>query len=509
MPSIDRSEDSGFTRGKLIGLILGIVLFIVFLFNIPGFNMPKEASMTAGVVLMMACFWVSLCLPIPVTSILPIVLFPLLGIASSGTTIKYYAGNDIYLFMGGFIIALAIEKWNLHRRIALLITSFLGTSPSKQVLGFMCGTAFMSMWISNTATTMMMLPIGLAVLSETEFLSGENRGLGIALMLGIAYGASIGGIATPIGTPPNIVFLGQFEKGFPTAPAISFFQWIKVFLPLTAILLPLVWFIVTRVFSVGKGDSKIGGDVVKEELRKLGPMDSAEKRVLVVFALTALLWIFRADIKTELFTIPGWSNLLPHPELIHDATVAIFMAIILFTIPAGKKHPKQFLMDWPTARKLPWGILLLFGGGFAIAGGFTLSGLDKQIGMALRPLLVFHPLIIVLLVCLLLTFLTELTSNTATTAALLPILRGTAIALGYNPLLLMIPATISASMAFMLPVATPPNAIVFSSGRIRMSEMARVGVILNLVIAMIIAGVTYFYVLPAWGYGAAMPAWAE
>lgn len=457
---------------------------------------------------MMACFWVSLCLPIPVTSLLPVVLFPLLGIAGSGTTVKYYANNDIYLFMGGFIIALAIEKWNLHRRIALLITSFLGTSPSRLVLGFMCGTSFMSMWISNTATTMMMLPIGLAVLSETDLLGRGRGGLGVALMLGIAYGASIGGIATPIGTPPNIVFLGQYEKGFPAAPEISFFKWMKVFLPLTVILLPLTWFIVTRMASVGKGKSKIGGEIVRNELRKLGPMDSAEIRVLVVFVATALLWVFRADINIGIFNIPGWSNLLPYPDLIHDATVAVFMAILLFAIPAGKKYPGKFLMDWPTARKLPWGILLLFGGGFAIAGGFTLSGLDKEIGTALKPLLVFHPLIIVFIVCLLLTFLTELTSNTATTAALLPILRGTALALGLNPLLLMVPATISASMAFMLPVATPPNAIVFSSGRIRMSQMATIGLVLNLTIAVIIATVTYYFVLPVWGYGAAMPGWA-
>ncbi|MEE9553820.1 MAG: SLC13 family permease [candidate division Zixibacteria bacterium] len=504
----NQNNDIGFSRGKLIGLILGIALFLIFVFDIPGFGMSKEASATAGVVLLMACFWVSLCLPIPVTSLLPIVLFPVLGIASSGATVKYYANNNIYLFMGGFIIALAIEKWGLHRRIALIIAAFLGTSPAKMVLGFMCGTAFMSMWISNTATTMMMLPIGLAIISETERLSGSQGKFAVALMLGIAYGASIGGIATPIGTPPNIEFLGQYERGFPDAPRIGFFDWIKVFLPLTLILLPLAWFILIKLTSTGSDESKVARDVVNDELRKLGPMDSTEKKILVVFALTALLWIFRVDIITGIFTIPGWSRILPESKYVHDATVAIFMAVILFIIPAGKKHPRQFLMDWATARKLPWGILLLFGGGFAIAGGFTLSGLDKQIGMALKPYLVFHPLIIVFIVCLLLTFLTELTSNTATTAALLPIMKGTALALGLNPLLLMIPATISASMAFMLPVATPPNAIIFSSGRVKMSEMVRVGLILNLVIAMIVACITYYFVLPAWGYDPSMPVWA-
>jgi sodium-dependent dicarboxylate transporter 2/3/5 len=504
-----RADCEGFSKSKWIGLILGLVLFVVFVFNIPGLDIPKEASATAGVVLMMALFWISQCLPIPVTSLLPIVLFPILGIASSTTTVKYYANNNIYLFMGGFIIALAIQKWNLHRRIALFITSLLGTSQKRIIIGFMSGTAFLSMWISNTATTMMMLPIALAVISEIdELVKGKNM-FSVALMLGIAYSASIGGIATPIGTPPNIEFLGQYERGFPEAPGISFFNWIKVFLPLTCILIPIAWLILTGTLMRKVTSAGVGRNVIKAELKKLGPMSTAEKRILTVFCLTALLWIFRADIKTGLFTIPGWSNIIPHPDLIHDATVAVVMAIILFVIPAGKNHPKQFLMDWPTAVKLPWGILLLFGGGFAIAGGFSISGLDMQIGLALKPYLVIHPLLIVLIICLILTFLTELTSNTATTAALLPIMKGTALALNLNPLLLMIPATISASMAFMLPVATPPNAIVFSSGRIKMSEMARIGVVFNILFAFIVACYIYFFVLPAWGYGSASPVWAK
>jgi len=509
MAAPDLNSDNGFNKGKLTGLILGLVLFVVFVFNLLNLDMSPQACATAGVVLMMACFWVSLCLPIPVTSLLPIVLFPILGIAGSGATVKYYANNNIYLFMGGFIIALAIERWNLHRRIALFITSLLGTSQKRIIMGFMCGTAFMSMWISNTATTMMMLPIGLAVISQINDITGGKGKFALVLMLGIAYGASIGGIATPIGTPPNIEFLGQYERGFPGAPQISFFNWIKVFLPLTVILIPLAWLVLTKLFMRKEPKASVGRDVIKAELKKLGPMSPAEKKVLIVFALTALLWIFRTDIVTGLFTIPGWSNILPNPKLVHDATVAVFMAILLFIIPAGKDNPKQMLMNWQTALKLPWGILLLFGGGFAIAGGFTVSGLDQQIGLALKPYLVFHPLVIVLIVCLLLTFLTELTSNTATTAALLPIMKGTAIALSLNPLLLMIPATISASMAFMLPVATPPNAIVFSSGRIKMSDMVRVGLILNIVIAFIVACFVYFFVLPSWGYDASIPPWAN
>ncbi len=509
MVALDADNNSGFAKSKIIGLVSGISLFIIFAFNIPGFDMPPQALITAGIVLLMACFWISLCLPIPVTSLFPIVLFPLLGIASSGATVKYYANNNIYLFMGGFIIALAIEKWGLHRRIALNITSLLGTSPARVVMGFMCGTAFLSMWISNTAATMMMLPIGLAVISETIKLTKKETKFAVVLMLGIAYGASIGGIATPVGTPPNIVFLGQYERGFPDAPEISFFSWIKVFLPLAVILVPIAWFVLIKLFSLKSQEVEIGRDKIKEELRKLGPMDSAERRILIVFALTAFLWIFRGDIVTGIITIPGWSRLLPNSKFVHDATVAVFMAIMLFIIPAGKKYRGKSLMDWNTALKLPWGILLLFGGGFAIAGGFSMSGLDQQIGMALKPYLIYHPLIIVFIVCILLTFLTELTSNTATTAALLPIMKGTALALGLNPLLLMVPATISASMAFMLPVATPPNAIVFSSAKIKMGQMARVGLVLNLIIALIVACVVYYFVLPAWGYSQSMPVWAK
>jgi sodium-dependent dicarboxylate transporter 2/3/5 len=509
MKGPDSDSQRLFSKGKLTGLILGTTLFIVFAFNLPGLHVSAAAAATAGIVLMMACFWVSLCLPIPVTSLLPIILFPLFGVAGSKETVKYYADNNIYLFMGGFIIALAIEKWGLHKRIALFITSLLGSSPGRIIMGFMCGTAFLSMWISNTATTMMMLPIGLAVISEITQTAPGKSGFAIALMLGIAYGASIGGIATPIGTPPNIVFLGIYDKSFPGAPQISFFKWITTFLPLTVILIPLVWFILIHVFGAYHGKSFSSRDLIREELKKLGPMSSAEKRVLAVFAITALLWIFRSDINLGFITIPGWSSIFAHPENFHDATVAVFMAIVLFFIPAGRKYPGRFLMDWSTAVRLPWGILLLFGGGFAIAGGFTSSGLSEQIGLALKPFLVFNPLLIIFIICVLLTFLTELTSNTATAAALLPIIGGTAIALNLNPLMLMIPATISASMAFMLPVATPPNAIVFSSGYIKMSQMAKVGLILNLAIAVIIACFVYFVALPFWGYDITVPSWVN
>lgn len=507
----DVSPESGrlFTSGKIVGLVLGLILFVIFTFNLPGLALSAAACATAGVVSLMACFWVSLCLPIAMISLLPIVLFPILGIAGSAATVKYYADNNIYLFMGGFIIALAIEKWGLHQRIALYITSLLGVSPARVVLGFMCGTAFMSMWISNTASTMIMLPIGLAVISQIGIANPGDRQFPVALMLAIAYGASLGGIATPIGTPPNILFLGVYGEGFPEAPPITFFSWIAAFIPLTIILIPAAWFVLTKLLHRSPAAVGISRDIIRAELNKLGRMETAEKRVLVIFALTAALWVFRSDIDLGGFAVPGWSRFLPHPDLIHDSTVAVAMAIVLFFVPAGKNNPGQFLMDWHTASRLPWGILLLFGGGFAIAGGFVSSGLDQQMGLLIRPYLVFHPLLIVLAICLLVTFLTELTSNTATAAALLPIVQGTALALKLNPLLLMLPATISASMAFMLPVATPPNAIVFASGHIRMSQMVRAGLILNLVFAVVIACFIYFVVLPLWGQSINLPSWTN
>jgi len=481
---------------KLSGVVIGFILFFVFYFNVFDLSFSKEALTVAGIVLLMAAFWVSLCIPIAVTSLIPIVLFPVFGIMSSGQAVKYYANNNIYLFLGGFIIALAIEKSMLHKRLALWITSAMGGSPASVIFGFMIGTALLSMWISNTATALMMLPIGMGVIAE---IGRKNKGFSVALMLAIAYSASIGGIATPIGTPPNIVFLGFFEKSVTGSSPITFFIWMKAFTPLTLLILPAVWYFLVKKFDVLNMKGEKGKAAIKKEIQQIGRMSKAEKRVLTIFLITAFLWIFKSDITVGVFTIPGWSNIFPHPKYIHDATVAIFMAIILFVIPSGEKGKQEMLMDWDTAKKLPWDILLLFGGGFAIAGGFSVSGLDKAIGIALEPYLIFHPIIIVLFICLLVTFLTELTSNTATTAALLPVMYGIALSLKLDPLLLMIPTTISASMAFMFPVATPPNAIVFSSGEISMSTMARTGFILNIVIAVIVTFYVYFVAIPILG----------
>jgi len=367
------------------------------------------------------------------------------------------------------------------------------------------------MWISNTATAMMMLHIGMAVVLQ---MSAADRELGKkfapALMLAVAYGASVGGIGTPIGTPPNIEFAGQFEQRFPTAPAITFFDWAKVFIPLVIIVLPIVWLVLTRVvFRLGKSTAT-GKEIIRSHYRKLGKPSAPELRVLIVFMLTALLWIFRSDITISSLVVPGWSSLFPDPGMLHDATVAVAMAALLFIIPSGDKKHRGPLMDWPTALKVPWGILLLFGGGFAVAGAFSHTGLDRSMGEALRPLLGdvgLWPMI--LIVCLFVTFLTELTSNTATAATLLPIMAATSLAVGINPLLLMVPATISASCAFMLPVATPPNAIIFGSGQVSMGTMVKTGLILNLLIAVIVSTFIYLVLPVAWNMSAELPGWVH
>ena len=385
------------------------------------------------------------------------------------------------------------------------------------------------MWISNTATTLMMLPIGMAIISALTELGGEEdpkrqANFAAALMLGIAYAASIGGVATPIGTPPNISFRGQMARLFPEAPEISFGQWMLVFVPLVVVFLPVVWLILVRVTcAVGRARTPVGREVLHAQLRKLGRMTRPEVIMLCIFALTALLWMTRS--------IPigptnyGWSGYLERwltpagrePFLfkagyINDATVALGMAVLLFMIPARRSPdaPREYLMDWETAQRLPWGILLLFGGGFSIAAGFSATGLSFWCGQVFAEIGITNPVLVVVGVCLLMTFLTEITSNTATTEVMLPILSGVALAMGVNPLLLMLPATISASCAFMLPVATPPNAIIFGSGQVPMSRMVRSGIVINLIGVCLITATFYLLAKPILGIDlATLPAWAK
>lgn len=491
-----------------IGLWLG-PLAAAALLAIP-FGAQPETHRFAAVAVLMAVWWMTEAIPIAATALIPLVALPFLGILPSEDVAREYANDSIFLFLGGFIVALAVERWGLHRRMALGIVAAIGASPRRLVLGFMAATGFLSMGMSNTATAMLMFPIGMSIiaLARQRVAPGEEPAahtLGASLMLGIAYGASIGGVATLIGTPPNIVFQRIFAQEFPGGPDITFFNWLQLGLPVAVVFLLIGWVVLTRVaFRVG-GVSTLGGaEVLRQERASLGPMSRAERRVAAVMAATALLWMTRSDMDLGFVKILGWGTLLARvpfmhvaaPEtgksLLHDATVAMLAAVSLFLIPAGDGSRRR-LMDWPAAERMPYGVLLLFGGGFALARGFDVSGLSAWLGrmFAESPIASSSPLVIVAGVAGGMTFLTELTSNTATTQVALPILGSLSRAVDLNPLVVMIPATLSASFAFMLPVATPPNAIVFGSGEVRMADMIRAGLILNLIGVALVISIVY------------------
>ncbi|KAB2838461.1 MAG: SLC13/DASS family transporter, partial [Melioribacteraceae bacterium] len=342
----------------------------------------ENAKLMAAIASWVAIWWITEPVPLAVTSLLPLILFPLTGLMNSNDISEAYINSTIFLFMGGFIIALAMEKWNLHKRIALHLISIFGSSPSKIIFGFMIACAFLSMWISNTATTIMILPIGLAILFKLEDQFGiENiKKFAIALMLGIAYSSSIGGIATLIGTPPNLVFKRIYSISFPDKPEMLFGEWLFLVFPLAAMMLILAWIILTK-FIFKPGNFKIDKSLIKNERKLLGKMRFEEKAVSIVSMLTSILWIFRADLDVGLFVIPGVANFLPFPELIDDSTIAIGMSILLFFIPVKSKgHEDKKILTVKIFRKIPWEIILLFGGGFALAEGFVNSGLSKYIG---------------------------------------------------------------------------------------------------------------------------------
>lgn len=480
---------------KTIGLISGPLLFLYILFfaNIEP-DQPAVGA-TLAMAVLMAVWWITEAVPLAVTSLLPVALFPLLGIMDGKDVSATYFNHVIFLFIGGFMVALAMQRWDLHKRIALKILIFTGVSPARILLGFMFATAFLSMWISNTATAMMMIPIVISVIDQLEDIIGKKQTgkYTTGLLLGIAYAASIGGIATLVGTPPNLSFARIFSIYFPNAPEISFTHWFMFALPVSVVFFVFVWAYLYFIFGPrSKKWPKLDSNTFRKQYKELGKTSFEERAVLVVFVLLAFSWLTRAGLDFGSVNIPGWADIFDNPKYINDGTVAIFYAIILFIIPARGKHKGQRLMDWKTARGIPWNIVLLFGGGFALASGFKDSGLSMWFGEQLSFISTAHPLVVIISICLMMTFLTELTSNTATTEMLLPVLAGIAIAGNVNPLLYMLPATLSASMAFMLPVATPPNAIVFGTNRVKMIDMAKTGLLLNIIGAIIITLATYY-----------------
>ncbi len=491
----DGGKNKAYSKRQLIGLVAGPVLFVLMLLMPIPAGMSPGAQKMAAVVFLMAIWWMCEALPIPVTSLLPIPLFPLLGIMSTSEAAAPYANQLIFLFMGGFIIALAMQRWNLHRRVAMNIVKIVGFSPKRLVFGFMSATAVLSAFVSNTATTVMMLPIGLAIITHvvneckregldtTIDLPPEQFNFGLNLMLGIAYAASIGGISTLIGTPPNTVLAGYLQKTY--GYEITYVGWLKVGVPLVVVMLPLCWLWLIRINPMKLERVPGGRDLINEELRKIGTMSPGERWTALVFGLTAIGWIFRKQ----------FEFLFPDPTLVTDATFAMAGALILFVIPLNLKN-RIFVMDWQWARKLPWGVLILFGGGLSMAEGFNSSGLAEWLGMQVVLLGDYPVLIMILAVTTLMIFLTELTSNTATTAMAMPILSAVAICLGQNPLLLIVPAAVAASCAFMLPVATPPNAIVFGSGYVSIPQMAKSGLGMNIVGILLVLLFTYALIMP-------------
>lgn len=477
-------------RINISSMIFGIIGFILLLI-FPVSETNILASNMAAIAFLMAFWWMTEALPIAATSLVPLVLIPILGIDSGKKIASLYFNSIVFLFIGGFLIAIAMEKWELHKRIALNLIYKIGNSPKSLILGFMISSFLLSMFISNTATTIMMLPIGLSIISklESDFDIKETKKFSIALMLGIAYAASIGGTATLIGTAPNLAFKSIYEASFPDGGTISFSDWLIFALPIAILILVIIKFILLDIFYKPSSKLKISKQLIKNELSTLQKIKFEEKAVLIILAITSILWIFRTDIDLSVIYIPGWSNLLPNPKLIDDGTVSICMALLLFIIPTKSIRGKR-LLSKSAFNKMPWGIIVLFGGGFALAYGFESTGLSGLIGELFSGLKGVPPLLITLSICLMMTFVTELTSNTATTYTMLPIFAAISVSLDMDPLSIMIPATMTASFAFMLPVATPPNAIVFSSNKLKIKDMARVGLFLNIITVIM---VTVYY----------------
>ena len=475
------------TLTKRIGLILGPLFFVLIHLYFDGEGLSDQGRDILAATVWVGIWWVLEVLPIAVTALLPIILFPLFGTISLGETTASYGHKYVFLFMGGFMLAVAIEKWGLHKRIALHIIKIIGTNIYTIVLGFMVATAFLSMWISNTATTVMILPMAVSIITQfRKNQSKENKSkdsFSKLLMLSIAYAASIGGIATLIGTPPNLVFAGFVQKTY--GIDISFWQWMQFGLPLATVLLMLSWYYLTRFAYPQKEKSFPGGKAeINRLIKELGPMKLEEQRVLVVFVLTAFCWITRSFLL---------QRFIPNMD---DTIIAIGSAVLLFILPAVSKN--RALLVWNEAVRIPWGIILLFGGGMAIAKGFEETGLASFLGSKMMFFDGLPLLILLLLIITCVNFLTEITSNLATTAMMLPVMAPLALSLNVNPFLLLIACTTAASCAFMLPVATPPNAIVFGSGYLRIPDMIRSGFLMNIISIVIISLIIYFLLPLLW-----------
>jgi len=499
------------SKVKLAALVIAplISLSLILFGNLAPEN--PQITYTLAIAILMAIWWITEAIPLAATALLPVALFPLFGVVDGKTISTMYFNYLIFLFLGGFLMALAMERWDLHRRIAIKVLMFFGISPGRILMGFMVATAFLSMWMSNTATTMLMIPIALSIIYKLEEIVGKAKlgSYSVGLLLGIAYSASIGGIATLVGTPPNLSFARIANIIFPNMPEISFANWLIFAIWVTALIFIVAWVLLFLMYRPKQAWQGVNRAEFKKEYQLLGKAKAEEKIIFILFIIMALLWVFRSGFQIGFVNIPGWSQLFDNPEYINDGTVAIAVASLLFIIPS-KTNKGERLMDWETANRLPWHIVLLFGGGFALAKGFVVSGLSLWFGEQLSGLAGTDPMILTSVVVTLMSFLTELTSNVASTEMILPILAGMAISIKVNPLLLMIPATLAASLAFMLPVATPPNAIIFGTGRLRIIDMVKTGFLLNLAGIIVVTLVTYFWGTQVFGIDVgSFPEWAR
>ena len=497
------ADGGGYSTRHAVGLILGALAFFGIASSPAPDGLSQAGWYTAAIAALIAIWWVTEALPLSATALLPLLLFPVLGVVSIKEAAIPYANPIIFLMLGGFIIALGMQRWNLHRRIALSIVALVGSHPANVIGGFMIAAAAISMWVFNTTTTVMMVPIALSVIDFIERGMRDNpahraqaRTFATALMIGIAYGATIGGMGTLIGTAPNAVLAGFMSETY--GVDVGFLDWMMVGVPMILIMLPATWLILTRVaFPIRLPDVPGQAEVIRDELKAMGPMSRGERTVAAIVAVTAILWVFR----------PFIDDFLPGIAL-NDTSIAMFGALAMFVVPV---EPKKgvFVLNGEWARKLPWGVVILFGGGLSLAGGIKASGLADWIGGGTGGLAGLPTIIVVLSIVVLMVLLTEITSNTATTATFLPIVAVVAVSIGENPLLLIFPTVLAASCAFMMPVATPPNAVVFASGYIRIGQLIRAGVFANIV--GIAFSTLMAYTLVRWVFGidiGVLPDWA-
>jgi sodium-dependent dicarboxylate transporter 2/3/5 len=490
---------------KFTGLLSGIVVFLIILFLPEPTGMSVAAKNAAAVLVLMSIWWITTAIPIYATALMPVALYPLLKILPASQTVQNYGHNYVLMLLGGFILAKSIENQNLHKRIALVLINAFGTSRRKIILSIMLATGFLSMWIANVTGALLMLPIAAAIILKEETDTNSAKNFSVALMLGVAYSATIGGVGTLIGSPTNLILIGILEKLFPEAPPITFFSWLKIGLPVAVVLMPVTWYYLVKYFRI-EGNLSESQSVIKDELKSLGKMTAGEKGVTWVFLVAIFGWVFREGFVFGDIVIPGWAALTGLEEYVHDSTVAIFAVILLFMYPVGKD---KRLIDWKAASQIPWGVVVIVGGGYAIADSFKETGLAQWLGNLLVFMNSYPSFIVLIIVLTFIMFFTEVNSNTATANIFLPILASMAVAGQTNPLLLMIPATIAASFSFMMPAGTGPNTVIFASERVTIAQMARTGLILKFITLVLLTIILYFIVMPSLNLETTLPDWVR